>query len=106
MKLDKNTLTKTMAFLLSIPPETNLAKLLKLCLISQYNSEKLGKNTLEKTQELIQNTSSLPYWIQEIIQSNDKITKEEWEAFGELNLKDTQKFMDTLFEELDNIKFD
>lgn len=104
MEFDKNTLTKTMAFLLATPPETNLAKLLKLCLISQYNSEKIGKNTLEKTEELIQNTSSLPYWIQEIIQSNDQITTEEWKAFGELNLTDTQKFMDTLFEELDNIK--
>jgi hypothetical protein len=105
MEFNKNTLAQTMAFLLSIPPETNLAKLLKLCLVTQYNCEKLGQNTLEKSQELIKNPSDLPYWIQEVIQSNDKITPEEWQAFGEMNLKQTETFIDILWEELDNLKF-
>lgn len=48
MEFNKNTLAQTMAFLLSIPPESNLAKLLKLCLVTQYNGENLGQNALEK----------------------------------------------------------
>ena len=53
MEFNKNTLAQTMAFLLSIPPESNLAKLLKLCLVTQYNGENLGQNALEKSYELI-----------------------------------------------------
>jgi hypothetical protein len=104
MEFNKNTLAKTMAFLLSIPPESNLAKLLKLCLFTQYNGEDLGQNSLEKSQELIKNPSDLPYWIQEVIQSNDKITPEEWQAFGEMNLTQTQDFINTLWQELDQLK--
>jgi len=104
MEFNKNTLAQTMAFLLSIPPESNLAKLLKLCLVTQYNGENLGQNALEKSQELIKKPLELPYWIQEVIQSNDKITPEEWEAFGEMNLRQTQEFIDLLWEELDNLK--
>jgi hypothetical protein len=104
MEFNKNTLAETMAFLLSIPPESNLAKLLKLCLVTNYNGENLGQNALEKSQELIKNPSDLPYWIQEVIQSNDKITPEEWQAFGEMNLTQTQEFINTLWEELDNLK--
>lgn len=104
MEFNKNTLAQTMAFLLSIPPESNLAKLLKLCLVTQYNGENLGQNALEKSQELIINPTDLPYWIQEVIQSNDKITPEEWQAFGQMNLTQTQDFINTLLEELNNLK--
>ena len=78
MEVNKNTLAQTMAFLLLIPPETNLAKFLKLCLVTQYNGETLGQNALEKSYELINYPFDLPYWIQEVIQSNEKITPEEW----------------------------
>lgn len=104
MEFNKNTLAQTMAFLLSIPPESNLAKLLKLCLVTQYNKENLGQNALEKSYELIKTPSDLPYWIQEVIQSNDKITPEEWKAFGELNLKQTEEFINTLSQELNDLK--
>ena len=104
MEFNKNTLAQTMAFLLSIPPESNLAKLLKLCLVTQYNSENLGRNALEKSQDLIINPTDLPYWIQEVIQSNDKITPEEWQAFGQMNLTETEDFINTLLEELNNLK--
>ncbi|MGE5655596.1 MAG: hypothetical protein ACM37W_03200 [Actinomycetota bacterium] len=103
MEFNKNALAQTMAFLLSIPPESNLAKLLKLCLVTQYNGENLGQSALEKSYELIRNPSNLPYWIQEVIQSNEKITPEEWQAFGELNLKQTQDFINTLWQELDRL---
>jgi hypothetical protein len=104
MEFNKNTLAQTMAFLLSIPPESNLAKLLKLCLVTRYNGENLGQNALEKSQELIKYPSDLPYWIQEVIQSHEKITTEEWQAFGEMNLRQTQEFIDILWQELDSLK--
>ncbi|MBG1242263.1 hypothetical protein [Nostoc sp. NZL] len=104
MEVNKNTLAQTMAFLLLIPPESNLAKLLKLCLVTRYNRESLGQNALEKSYELINNSFELPYWIQEVIQSDEKITPEEWQAFGELNLKQTQDFINTLWQELDEMK--
>lgn len=104
MEFNKNTLAQTMAFLLSIPPESNLAKLLKLCLVTQYNGENLGQNALEKSYELISNPNNLPYWIQEVIQSNEKITPEEWQAFGQMNLTETQDFINTFWQELDNLK--
>lgn len=104
MEFNKNTLAQTMAFLLSITPESNLAKLLKLCLFTQYNGQSLGKNAWEKSYELLNHPSDLPYWIQEVIQSNGKITPEVWQAFGELNLKQTQDFINTLWQELDNLK--
>ena len=104
MEFNKETLAQTMAFLLSIPPESNLARLLKLCLVTEYNGENIGQNALEKSYELIKNPSDLPYWIQEVIQSNEKITPEEWKAFGDLHLKQTQDFIKTLLEELNNLK--
>ncbi|MDZ8087350.1 MAG: hypothetical protein RMY16_17590 [Nostoc sp. DedQUE12b] len=104
MEVNKNMLAQTMAFLLSIPPESNLAKLLKLCLVARYNPESLGKTPLEKTHELIRHPFDLPYWIQEVIQSDEKITPEEWQAFGELNLKQTQDFINTLWQELDDLR--
>lgn len=104
MEFSKDTLAQTMAFLLSIPPNSNLAKLLKLCLVTQYNAENLGKNSLEKSYELMSNPSDLPYWIQEVIQSNEKITLEEWKAFGELDLKQTQEFINILLQELNSLK--
>lgn len=104
MEFNKKTLAQTMAFLLSIPPQSNLAKLLKLCLVTQYNGENLGQNALEKSYELISSPTDLPYWIQEVIQSDDKITPEEWQAFGQLNLTETEDFINTLLEELNNLK--
>lgn len=104
MEVNKNSLAQTMAFLLLISPESNLAKLLKLCLVTKYNGENLGQTALEKSQELIKKPLELPYWIQEVIQSDEKITPEEWQAFGEMNLRQTQEFIEILWEELNNLK--
>ena len=103
MKLDKIVLAETMAFLISVPPESKLAKLLTFCLATKVRDETGRGNILKITYELMQNPSNLPYWTQEIMGSNFDYTSKEWEALGEMNIKNTEEFMNSLWQELENL---
>lgn len=104
MKLDKFTLAQNIAFMISVPPESNLAKLLSFCLATQVRENTLGTKILEMTYELMENPSNLPYWTQDVMGHDLDYSSEEWRALGEMGIKDPEKFMATLWQELENLK--
>ncbi len=103
MKLDKFVLAQNMAFLISIPPESNLGKLLSFCLSTKVRENTPGTKILELTYELMENPSKLPYWTQDIMGQDLDYTSEEWEALGEMGIKDANEFMSKLLQELANL---
>ncbi|WP_019507992.1 hypothetical protein [Pleurocapsa sp. PCC 7319] len=103
MTLSKSVLAQYMAALLAIPPESNLAKLLKFCLAAKLDDQRLGKDALEVCQMLMENPADLPYWIQDIMGSDREYSPEELAAFGEMKLNNTEEFMQTLWQELEKI---
>ncbi len=103
MTLSKSSLAEYMAFLLAIPPESNLAKLLKFCLAAKLGDRQSDKNALEVCQMLMENPDDLPYWIQEIMGSDREYSPEELAAFGEMKLRNTEEFIQTLWQELENL---
>lgn len=105
MKLDKFVLAQNMAFLISIPPESNLAKLLSFCLVTKARENTAGTEILNLTYKLMQNPSDLAYWTQDVMGQDFDYSTEEWKALGEMGIKDAQEFMDTLWQELENLNF-
>ncbi|MEH1897631.1 hypothetical protein CDG77_29870 [Nostoc sp. 'Peltigera membranacea cyanobiont' 213] len=103
MKLDKFVLAQNMAFLISIPPESNLAKLLAFCLTTKAGKNTPGTKILEMTYDLIENPSKLPYWTQDIMGQDLDYTTEEWKALANMGIKDANDFMATLWQELENL---
>lgn len=103
MKLDKFILAQNMAFLISIPPKSNLAKLLAFCLATKAKENTTGTKILEMTYELMKNPSQLPYWTQDIMGHDLDYTTEEWKALGEMGIKDANEFMCILLQELENL---
>jgi hypothetical protein len=103
MKLDKFVLAQNMAFLICIPPESNLGKLLGFCLSTKVRENTPGTKILELTYELMENPSKLPYWTQDIMGQDLDYTSEEWEALGEMGIKDANEFMSKLWQELANL---
>lgn len=105
MQLDKFILAQHMAFLVSIPPESNLAKLLAFCLSTKPRKNNTGTKILEITYELMANPSNLPYWTQDIMGMDLDYTNEEWKALGEMGIKDANDFMAVVLQELENLSF-
>jgi hypothetical protein len=103
MKLDKFVLAQNMAFLISIPPESNLAKLLAFCLTTKAKENTTGTKILEMTYELMENPSKLAYWTQDIMGQDLDYTTEEWQALTNMGITDANDFMNTLFRELANL---
>lgn len=103
MKLDKFVLAQNMAFLISIPPESNLVKLLSFCLATKVRKNMTGTEILKITCELMENPSNLPYWTQDVMGLDLDYSSEEWEKLGEMEIKDADKFMATLWQELENL---
>lgn len=103
MKLDKFVLAQNMAFLISIPPESNLAKLLTFCLSTRARENTTGTKILEMTYQLMENPSKLAYWTQDIMGQDLDYTTEEWQALGEMGIKDPNEFMNTLWKELESL---
>lgn len=99
----KVALTKAIAILLSVTPETPLGKLLKLCLEAKVDQKIAGKTSLQIAQEFIADPASLPYWTQEVIVADGEFKAEEWQALGELGITDTNKFLDAIWAELEEI---
>lgn len=105
MKLDKLLLAQNMAFLISIPPGSNLAKLLSFCLVTKIRENTSGAALLKMTCELMENPSNLPYWTQEVMGLDLDYSSEEWKALGEMGIKDGGQFMAALFYELENVNW-
>ncbi|WP_333289070.1 hypothetical protein [Microcoleus sp. MON1_C5] len=103
MKLDKFVLAQNMAFLIAIPPQSNLAKLLSFCLATKARQKMTGTEILRITCELMKNPSNLPYWTQDVMGLDLDYTSEEWKALGEMGINDAEEFMATLGQELENL---
>ncbi len=103
MKLDKYLLAQNMAFLLSIPPESNLAKLLSFCLAAKPGENTSGLELLKMTCQLMENPSNLPYWTQDVMGLDVDYSSEEWKALAAMGVKDVGEFMTTLWQELENL---
>ncbi|MEM9980426.1 MAG: hypothetical protein AAF808_22610 [Cyanobacteria bacterium P01_D01_bin.2] len=89
-----------MAFLLCTTPETTLGKLLGLCLAAKVDAENSGKSPLEFAQELLQNPEKVSSWISDVVDSDDQYSVDEMVALSEMNLKEPQKFMKALLDEM------
>jgi hypothetical protein len=103
MKLDKFVLAQNMAFLIAIPPKSNLAKLLSFCLATKARQKMTGTEILRITCELMENPSNLPYWTQDVMGLDLDYTSEEWKALGEMGINDAEEFMATLGQELEKL---
>ncbi|HAZ48702.1 MAG TPA: hypothetical protein DDW76_26555 [Cyanobacteria bacterium UBA11369] len=103
MKLEKFFLAQNMAFLISIPPESNLRKLLSFCLATKPRENTSGPDLLKMTCELMENPSNLPYWTQDVMGLDLDYSTDEWKALGEMGIKDARQFMAALLYELENL---
>ncbi|MEM1253045.1 MAG: hypothetical protein AAGI69_11475 [Cyanobacteria bacterium P01_H01_bin.21] len=93
-------LTQTMAFLLCTTPETTLGKLLGLCLAAKVDAQNSGKSPLEFAEELLQHPEKVSAWISEVVDSDNQYSVDEMVALSEINLKDPEKFMKELLDEM------
>ncbi|MBE9070176.1 hypothetical protein IQ260_26395 [Leptolyngbya cf. ectocarpi LEGE 11479] len=93
-------LTQTMAFLLCTTTDTTLGKLLQLCLAAKVDAKNSGKGPLEFAEDLLQHPETISSWISEVVDSDDRYSVEEMVALSEMNLKDPQKFMQKLLDEM------
>ena len=103
MKLDKFVLAQNMAFLIVIPPQSNLAKLLFFCLATKARQKTAGTEILKITCDLMENPSNLPYWTQDVMGLDLDYSSEEWKALGEMGINDAEEFMATLGQELEKL---
>ncbi len=103
MNLDKFVLAQNMAFLISINPESKLAKLLSFCLATKARENTSGTNILKITCELMENPSNLPYWTQDVMGLDLDYSTEEWKALGEMGINDATGFMTAMWQELENL---
>ncbi|MGV2829623.1 hypothetical protein [Myxosarcina sp. GI1(2024)] len=99
----KAALTKAIAILLSVTPETTLGKFLALCLEAKVDEDIAGETPLAVAQNFIDKPTSLPYWTQEIICADGELKPEEWKALGEMQITDTDAFLASLWSELETI---
>jgi hypothetical protein len=103
MKLDKFLLAQNMAFLIAIPPESNLAKLLSFCLTTRTRADLSGIELLKITCELMENPSNIAYWTQEVMGLDLDYSSEEWKSLGEMGITNTTEFMAKVWEELESL---
>ncbi|MBW4635911.1 MAG: hypothetical protein KME30_29735 [Iphinoe sp. HA4291-MV1] len=103
MKVDKFLLAQNMAFLISIPPDSHLAKLLSFCLATKARENTPGTEILKMTYDLMEKPSNLPYWTQDVMGHDLDYSSEEWKALGEMGIQDAKEFMATVWQELENL---
>ncbi|MGB3694746.1 MAG: hypothetical protein WBG70_06130 [Spirulinaceae cyanobacterium] len=106
MSLSKSALARYMAFLISVPPQSNLARLLKFCLATTFDSTTTDKDAIKLSQMFIEESTDLPYWIQEVMGSDHQYSPEELAAFGEMRLTNTEEFIETLWQELEHFSLE
>jgi|GEM_PF-3196965 len=101
----QEALTKTIAILLSVTPETTLGSLLNACLAAKVKPETTGMTALEMAQECIEvGYYSMTTWINDVIVMDDYVTYEEDEAFFRC-LETPDMFSDFILEELERINY-
>jgi hypothetical protein len=103
MKLDKFSLAQTMAFLIAIPPDSNLAKLLSFCLTTRTRANLPGIDLIKITCQLMDNPSNIAYWTQEVMGLDLDYSSEEWKSLGEMGITNTTEFMAKVWEELESL---
>lgn len=101
--LDTEALTKTIAILLSITPQTPLGKFLRLCLETKVDPDIAGQTPLETAQEFMADPNSLKDWAEELICADGEVQDQEWEALEGLEINSTEDFLVALWAELDRI---
>jgi len=104
MKLDKFLLAQNMAFLIAIPPDSKLAKLLRFCLTTRSRTNMSGTELLKITCELMENQSNIAYWTQDVMGLDLDYSSEEWKSLGEMGVTNTTEFMAAVWEELDMLE--
>lgn len=104
MKLDKFLLAQNMAFLIAIPPDSKLAKLLRFCLTTRARPNMSGTDLLKITCELMENPSNIAYWTQDVMGLDLDYSSEEWESLGEMGVTNTTEFMAKVWQELDMLE--
>jgi len=105
MKLNNFLLAQAMAFLISVPPESKLAKLFSFCLATKTRKNFSGTEIMKLTYELMEKPSNLPYWTQDVMGLDLDYSNEEWKALGDMGVKDADEFMATLWQELEDLNF-
>jgi hypothetical protein len=103
MKVDKFLLAQNMAFLIAIPPDSNLAKLMSFCLTTRARSNMSGVELIKITCELMENPSNIAYWTQDVMGLDLDYTSEEWQSLGEMGITNTAEFMAAVCQELENL---
>jgi len=93
-----------MAFLLAIPPGSNLAKLLSFCLATKVRSNLSKSEALANICELMEKPSHLAYWTQEVMGLDLDYSSEEWQALGEMELTNPAEFMAQVWSELERLE--
>ena len=103
MKLEKFLLAQSMAFLIAIPPDSNLAKLLSFCLTTRTRTNLSGIELIKITCELMENPSNIAYWTQEVMGLDLDYSSEEWKSLGEMGITNATEFMAKVWEELESL---
>ncbi|MDJ0901700.1 MAG: hypothetical protein QNJ55_23160 [Xenococcus sp. MO_188.B8] len=104
MDAKKEALAKTIAILTSVTPETTLGKFLDFCLEAQVLKSVSGKTPLAMAMEFIEDPTKIAYWAQEIMGADGEFKTEQWQALGNMDIKDPDKFLAELWEELEAIE--
>ncbi|MBW4661432.1 MAG: hypothetical protein KME15_22400 [Drouetiella hepatica Uher 2000/2452] len=104
MNLDKILLAQNMAFLIAIPPDSNLAKLLSFCLTTKARANLSGIELIKLTCELIEKPSNIAYWTQDVMGLNFDYSSEEWKSLGEMGITNPTEFMASVWQELENLE--
>lgn len=103
MDRNQEILAQTMALLMSTTPETTLGKLLNFCLAAKVEVDISHKTALEFANELLEDPSHLSAWMNEVMESDGQITTDELIAVEEMHLKNPDKFMQMLLQELETL---
>ena len=103
MKLDRFLLAQNMAFLIAVPPESKLAKLLSFCLATRARANMPGIELARLIGELMDNPSNLTYWAQDVMGLDLDYSSEEWRTLGEMGITDATEFMAAVWQELDRL---
>lgn len=98
-------LTKTIAILLSVTPETTLGSFLNVCLAAQVKPETSGTSPLAMAQQCLEiGYYSMITWINDVIDADGYYTHEEDEAWYRC-LETPDMFSDFILSELQSINY-
>ncbi len=102
-KLEKFILAQNMAFMISVPPSSNLEKLLIFCLATTARKNTPFTTILQLTYDLMENPSNLASWAQEVMGHDLDYSQEEWLALGAMDIKNSEEFMASVWQDLEKM---